>query len=413
MLNQCPMTKNFNPLSDEYMADPFSIFAKLRDEAPVTHVPHLNIYAVTRYDDVEQVLQDRETFSSLDATSAFLPVCDEAKAILASGFPRKATFSNCDAPRHPKMRNAASRCMTTRRWTAVEPPIRAYAESLVEALAKKSVADVRDDLAFPLPAFSAFTLLGFPLSDIERLKGWCGRRVALTYGDLSPAEQVVAAEDLVAFWNYSRDFVHDREKAPADDLTSDLLALSATRGDEFTTEDIVNMVYSMSLASHETTTSAILNGLQVLLPQRDQWDALCADPSLVPGAVEEMMRFNSPTMALRRTATCDTEVGGVSIPKGARMFVLLASANRDSEHFAEADTLDIRRENSREHLSFGKAWHLCLGAPLARMELNIVLELLSSRLPNLRLVEDQSLEYQANILIRNPEHLLVYPSGQA
>jgi hypothetical protein len=303
--------------------------------------------------------------------------------------------------------------MTTRRWASVEPPIRAYAAELVAKLAAKPLADIRDDLAFPLPAFSAFTLLGFPMSDIELLKSWCGRRVALTYGDLSPEGQVEAAHDLVAFWDYVRVFVDSRAQTPANDLTSDLLALSRERGDEFTTEDIVNMVYSMSLAGHETTTSAMLNGLQVLLPDRAQWGALCADPELIPGAVEEMMRFNSPTMALRRTATRDTEVGGVSVPKGARVFLLIASGNRDADQFENADTLDIQRENAREHLSFGKAWHLCLGAPLARMELNIVLELLAAQTPAMRLVEDQDYEYQANILIRNPDHLWVRPSGRA
>jgi cytochrome P450 len=413
MLSQCPITTDFDPLSADYMADPFPIFAELRSEAPVTYVPRLNIHVVTRYEDVSRVLLDREGFSSLQATSPFLPVCEEAQAILASGFPRKPTFTNCDAPRHPKMRNAASRCMTTRRWASVEPPIRAYAEQLVTALAAKPVADIRADLAFPLPAFAAFTLLGFPMADIELLKSWCGRRVALTYGDLPPEGQVEAARDLVAFWDYCRSFVESRKAAPADDLTSDLLALSETRGDELTTEDIVNMVYSMSLASHETSTSALMNGLQVLLADRGQWDALCADRSLVPGAVEEMMRFSSPTMALRRTATCDTEVGGVPIPKGARMFLVLASANRDSAHFPDADTLDIRRQNAGDHLSFGKAWHLCLGAPLARIELNAALELLTEKTPGMRLVEDQDYTYEANILIRAADHLQVRPTPGA
>jgi cytochrome P450 len=413
MPSQCPVSHEFNPLSSGYMADPFPAFAALREQAAVSYVPQLNVYAVSRYAEVERVLLDRETFSSLEATSPFLPVCEAAKAVLASGFPRKPTFTNCDAPRHTQMRGAAVRCMTPKRWNELREPVRAYAVTLVSALAVKPVADIRDDLAVPLPIFAAARLLGFPISDMELIKSWCNRRVALTYGDLSAEDQVVAARDLVAFWDYCRRFVRSRAAHPEHDLTSDLLALSAVRGEEFTQEDIINMVYSMSLASHETSTAAILNGLQVLLADRAQWDALCADPSMAPGAAEEMMRFNSPTVAIRRTATRDTELGGVPIPRGARLFVLLAAANRDPEHFGDADSLDIRRKNAREHLSFGKAWHFCLGAPLARIELQAVLELLSSRLPHMRLIEPQSYEYQANILLRIPEHLLVHPLGHA
>lgn len=412
MLLECPVRKDFDPFSQAYMDDPFPLFAELRADAPVTYSPDLKVYVVSRYADVVRVLNDRDTFSSLGATSPFLPVCAEAQALLNSGFPRKPTFTNCDAPRHPKMRNAASRNLNSKRWAAVEPKIRAEAERLVTALAAKPLSDMMADLAFPLPAFSAFTLLGFPMADTDLLKSWCGRRVALTYGELTADEQVKAAGDLVAFWDYTRAFVERRVSEPADDLTSDLLAMSKLRGDDLTVEDIVNMVYSMSLASHETTTAAMLNGLQVLLADRKQWGELCADPSLIPGAVEEMMRFNSPTLALRRTALSDTEVGGAPIPKGALMFVVLASANRDEAHFKDADRFDIRRENSEEHLSFGKTWHFCLGAPLARMELKIVLELLSQKTPNMRLHEPQHIPYPVNILIRTPERLLVEPGVQ-
>lgn len=413
MLAQCPVHQDFNPLSPAYLSDPFPLLAELRQEGPVTYVPRFDMYVVSRYEQATRILEDRDTFASANATSPFMPVCDEAQAILTGGFPRKPTFTNCDPPRHPRMRNAASRCLTPKRWAKAQPEIRAYAEDLVSAVARKPVADIMEDLAFPLPAFAGFNLLGFPQEDTELLKGWCGRRVALTYGELDAAGQVMAAHDLVDFWSYCRNFVERRLREPGDDLTTDLLQLSRQKPDLLDTEDVVNMVYSISLAGHETTTAAILNGLQVLLPNRPQWAAICADADLIPGAVEEMMRFNSPTMAIRRITTREVEIDGVSIPKGATMFLILASANKDAEHFPNPETFDSTRENARDHLSFGKAWHLCLGAPLARFELNLVLELLTRKTPGMRLVEDQDLHFPGSVLIRNPERLLVDPGAAA
>lgn len=412
MLAQCPVHQDYNPLSPAYLANPFPMAAELRREGPVVYVPRFDMYVVSRYADAVRVLEDRDTFASANASSPFQPVCAEAQAILSGGFPRKPTFSNGDPPRHPRMRNAASRCLTPRRWAKAQPPIQAYAEELIGALAQKPTSDIMQDLAFPLPAFAGFNLLGFPLEDIERLKGWCGRRVALTYGDLDAAAQVEAAQDLVDFWSYCRTFVERRLREPGDDLTTDLLQLSKDKPDLLETEDVVNMVYSISLAGHETTTAAILNGLQVLLPNREQWDALCADPERVARALEEILRINSPIHAVRRLTTREVEIDGVPIPKGATMFLILASANKDEAHFADPDAFDADRPNAREHLAFGKAWHMCLGAPLARFELNLVFEMLTQRLPKMVLAEDPPTEFPVNLLIRNPDKLLVHPNGR-
>jgi cytochrome P450 len=389
------------------MTDPFPEYAELRTEGPVVYVPDLDIYVVSRYADVAKVLEDRDDFLSIGATLPFRPVCPAAQTILAGGFPRKPTFTNCDPPRHPKMRMAASRSLSAKRWAKAQPAIRAYAEDLVEKMGLKPVADLVNDLAFPLPAFAGFNLLGFPPEDTDKLRSWCGPRVALTYGDLTPEGQVQAANDLVDFWEYVRAFVELRLSEPGDDLTTDLLEFSRQRPDDLSTEDVVNMVYGISLAAHETTTAGVLNGLQLLLADRAQWQAICDDPALIPGAVDELLRINSPLIAIRRTASRDVEFGDVLIPKGATVLVLLASANRDDRRFEDGGALDIRRENAAEHVAFGHMWHLCLGAPLARFEIGLVLELLSQKLPDIRLVGDQTLTYPASITIRSPAKMLV------
>jgi cytochrome P450 len=226
---------------------------------------------------------------------------------------------------------------------------------------------------------------------------------------LGDAEQLVAAQQLVDFWSYCRDFVRMRADNLIDDLTSDLIVTANASGGAMTLEDVDNMVYSLSLASHETTANAMLNGFNRLMRNRTAWDDLLADRALIPGAVEEMMRFDSPTITHRRLAKVDTEIGGVAIPAGATVMLMFGAGNHDPERFPDPETFDIRRKNAIEHLAFGKNWHFCLGAPLARFEIGLVLDKLLDAMPGMRLAEE-TLSYNPVVLFRGPEKLLVHPS---
>jgi cytochrome P450 len=169
------------------------------------------------------------------------------------------------------------------------------------------------------------------------------------------------------------------------------------------------MVYSMALAGHETTTNAIGNGLLALLTNLDQWELLKSRPELAANAVEEIMRFDGSVFLHRRLAKTDVAFEGGTIPEGGKVFMGLGPAGRDPQHFEDADHFDITRENANQHFAFGKGAHLCLGAPLARLEIRIVLELLIELAPDIRLVPDQELEYIPNALFRGLRHLLVNP----
>ncbi len=410
---KCPFSSVDDLLGNDYLSQPFPALQELRETAPVAQLPGTNTYLVSRYDDLVTVFKDRDTFSSAKATDPFFPVCPEARDIVASGFPRKPTFTNCDPPRHPKMREAVARCLTPQRWEKSRPAVRESATILVDRLAAKPQADLVADLLYPLPAFAGFALLGFPAADTDRLKEWCVYRVLLTYGKLSPEHQVKAAQELTSFWTYVREHVQRSMQQPGDDLTGDLLALSKTMGDELTTEDVTNMIYSIALAAHETSQNAILNGLLRILSEPAQWQALCEDKSLIPNAVEELLRLETPVMTLRRTVTRDTTLGGVALPAGALVLLMPASGNHDPAHFPDAETMDIRRRNAREHLTFGKQWHFCMGSPLARYEYALVLELLTTRTPRMRLVAGQELKYLPTMQFRVLEKLLVEPSPAA
>jgi cytochrome P450 len=291
--------------------------------------------------------------------------------------------------------------------------VREYAEDLIRNMADKPVCDFVEEFTFPLPAFAGFSLLGFPREDADMIRDWCGERVALTYGRPDPEGQLRGAHDLVAFWDYCAKFIESRQKQPQDDLTSDLLALSERRGDLLAIDDIRNMVYAISLAAHDTTTTAITNGLKHLLLRRESWEEIKADPTLIPNAVEELMRFDGPMVGHRRKALKAGEIGGCPIPEGAVIVMLIGSANHDERKFGASEEIDIRREDASDHFAFGNGFHHCLGSPLARWEFGLALELLTQRLPDMRLVEDQAFEYKPLAAFRSLSRLLIEPRGRS
>ena len=262
--------------------------------------------------------------------------------------------------------------------------------------------------AFSLPATTVFSLIGFPEEDTERLKSLCFDRLRLTWGRPSAKEQVPIVEKMSALFAYVEDFVRGRTDDLRDDYTSDLLRIREEEEGALSLEEVTSIIYSLTFAGHETTTNLIANGLRQLLLHREQWEELREDPSLLGNAVEEMLRFDTSVVAWRRMATRAVEISGVQIPAEARLLLLLASANRDERQFEDPEVFDIHRENAGKHLAFSQGIHYCLGASLARLEARIAFELLTERMPDLRLSpEDQSLEFDPNISFRGPKELWV------
>ena len=404
------MTSDVGWLQQDFLVDPYPLLADLREQSPVFFDEELGYYVVTRYDDIERCLVDRTTFLAQGASSPVWPPIEAAQRILTEqGYKRVPTLNNADPPRHGPMRKAVFTCMSRARLAALEPELREYATELVTTLVEQPVADLIADLAFPLPGRAGLGLLGIPVEDFDQIKAWSGGRVLFTYGHLPEDEQVQVAHNVIAFWQYVEQYVTDRDRDRSDDFTSDMLRYRDEHPDEVTTDDVVNIVYSMALAGHDSTTNAMGNMLRHLLAHQDQWRALVENPALVPNAVEEALRFDGPVSGHRRTVAVDTEIGGVPIPAGSRLVLLFGSADRDPEHFPEPDRLDVRRENSAEHLSFGKGVHFCLGAPLARMEMRIALELLTEHAPDMHLVDDQAFPYVPITMFRSLEHLFVAP----
>jgi cytochrome P450 len=404
------VTSDVDWLQQDFLVDPYPTLAAMREESPVFFDQELGYYVVTRYEDIERCLIDRTSFLAQGASSPVWPPIEEAQRILTDqGYKRVPTLNNSDPPRHGPMRKAVFACMSRARLAALEPELRAYATELVTALVEKPVTDLVADLAYPLPGRAGLGLLGIPVEDFDQIKAWSGGRVLLTYGHLPPDEQVQVAENVIAFWQYVEGYVAYRDANRSDDFTSDILRYHDERPEEVTIDDIVNIVYAMALAGHDSTTNAMGSMLRHLLAHQDQWRAVVEDRSLIPNAVEEALRFDGPVSGHRRTVAVDTELGGVAIPPGSRLVLLFASADRDPAHFPEPDRLDVCRENSVDHLSFGKGVHFCLGAPLARLEMRIALELLAEHAPGMHLVPDQAFPYVPITMFRSLEHLYAEP----
>jgi cytochrome P450 len=405
----CPVHADFDPLSEQFLADPFTVLGELAvEETPVFYAPSIDYYVVTRHADVEAVFLDNTTFSAAAAQLPLVPLEPEAVRILLEGGHRpQPSMVSLDEPAHGRLRRPAGRALTPRRVAAMEPRIRATTDELLDAVDPSAPFDLVSTLTFPLPATIIFSFMGVPEEDYAQLKEWCGSRAVMAFGRPAPEEQVEHAESMAAYRRYLRGLVAAKADDRADDFAGALLAIHDEDPEALSHEEIASILFSLSFAGHETTNYLIGNVMRRLLEDPARWDALVADPALIPGAVEETLRYDASVQVWRRVTTRPVTLGGVDLPEGAKLFLWLAAAGRDPAVFAEPDVFDVRRENAKRHIAFGKGIHFCIGAALGKLEAQIALEALTSRFPALRLVEGQELTFHPNISFRGPQALWV------
>ena len=399
----CPA---FDPFDPGYLADPYPVLAQLREEAPVRYEPDLDHWLVTRYEDVRAVLADPATYSARNAVSPLTRFTDtQVRQLRESGFARHILV-NLDPPEHARARRVTGRGFVPRRMSGLAPVIRSLVERHVDRFPPGGPADVVSGLAYELPAEVLFVLLGIPEDDVVQIKAWGEDRMMLIWGRPHPDEQDRLVESTVAFWRYCQRLVEARQADPGDDLTSELLA-QGDGAEPLNPFEVATVIFGLLFAGHETTTNLLGNAVHRLLGVPGLWERLVAEPALMAAAVEEVLRLDTSVPVWRRVTTGPVELGGESLPAGARLLIALGSANRDGDVFERPDEIDLARPNAREHLSFGWGIHFCLGATLARMEVRTALEVLAERLPGLRLAEGQELEFRPNLSFRGPTHLLV------
>jgi cytochrome P450 len=409
----CPVDHEWSPLSAEYLRDPYSISAHMRADGPAFYSETLGYLVINTMADIEAVFTDHETFASTNVQDPVFPLDPAAAAVLqAPDFNPVAVMSNRPEPDHGRIRVYTRAGFTNSRLKTIEPFIRRRTDQLIDHMLDiGSPTEFVQALAFPLPGETVFRFLGFPSADDELLKGWCLDRKSFSWGHPTGEKQVEIANHMLAYWRYCRDFVADKRANRGDDFTSELLNAHDADNGELSYREVESIVYGLSFAGHEAVTALLCNCLLCLLPRRDQWDQLCADPSLVVNAVEEVLRFESSQISWRRVTTKPVSLAGYDLPVGTKIFMNFAAANRQPDVFDQPDEFDIWRPNANKHISFGKGVHYCLGAMLAKIEARIVTSALAGRIPSLRLVAGQQITHSANITFRGPERLLLEWEG--
>lgn len=404
---RCPVAHHgYEPFDQK---DPFPAYAELRAEEPVMWDERTNLWVVSRYEDVKAVFDDWETFSSENAQAPVRERGPQASRIMADGgFTAYSGLSARVPPEHTRIRAVAQKMFTPRRYKALEPDIRANVVARLETMLAREdrTGEMVRDLAYEIPTITILTLIGADVSKIDTYKRWSDSRAAMTWSDLSDEEQVPHAHNLVEYWQECQDLVAAAHEEPGDDLTGDLVRAQA-EGAEITDHEIASLMYSLLFAGHETTTTLIANSFRVLLGHREQWEALAADPSLIPKAVDEVLRYSGSIVGWRRKATRDAEIGGVQVQEGDGILLLMGSANRDAARFEDPESFDIERPNAREHLSFGFGIHYCLGNMLAKLQAKVCLEEAVRLAPSLRLADDADIGFRRNLSFRVPESVPV------
>lgn len=382
--------------------DPYPAYAHLREMGPV--VPTLFGGIVTHHADCFAVLRDNR-YSSNNRHEAGYGQFRELVTQLGLGdlmdmMERVMLFA--DPPDHTRLRRLVSKAFTQSAVEEMRPRIAAVVDARLDAAAAKGGMEIVEDLAFPLPVTVISEMLGVPMEDHAQLRRWTADAVKLLDPDDDVMAMLPATVSVREMRTYFDALVETRRTSPGDDLLSALIA-AEDQGDRLTHDELIDTMILLFGAGHETTVNLISGGMLNLLRHPDQLQRLRDDPSLIGTAVEELLRFGPPVQFTGRSTTCDVELAGIPIERGTQLVVLLAGANRDPDVFAEPDTLDIGRQDNR-HLSFGGGIHLCLGAPLARVEAQEAIGRLVRRFPDVALVDDE-VSWKPTTTIRGPARL--------
>jgi unspecific monooxygenase len=386
----------FNPLDPSFRIDPYPVYARLRAEAPVYEA--FGGLVLSRYAECEAVLRDPRSSSDFNKSAAYEAWLREQPADFE--VPQQARpFLFLDPPDHTRLRGLVNKAFTPRTVDRLRPRIQEIVDDLIDKAIERGTLEIIEDFAYPLPVVVICELLGVPVEDHEKFKGW-SREMArsLDPEPFLPPEVIEQRQKAIeAFSEYFKKLIEDRRGQPSDDLLSALIAAEEA-GDKLTPDELLATSILILIAGHETTVNLIGNGTLTLLRHPDQLALLRDDPSLGRSAVEEVLRFDPPVQFTARVALEEMEIGGHVLSKGQQAMILLASANRDPDVFTDADLFDITRQENR-HLSFGHGIHYCVGAPLARVEGEIALSALARRLNGLHLLTEAP-EYKENIILR-------------
>ena len=400
MMNQITLN---DLLAQETKRDPIAFSARLREQGAV--LPFYGLgkergWLVTQYDDVLTILKDprfikdpQKLTPSLQGEQA---EADERAAVMSNLLKYRRDMLVTDPPDHTRLRGLVSKAFTPRMIEHLRPRIQQLADELLDAVQKQGQMDLIADFAFPLPITVISEMLGISGADRQQFRTWSQTLVTGVVG--SEPTKVVAAME--AFVQYIKTLLAEKRAHPGTDLTSGLVQ-AEERGDRLSEAELISTIFLLIVAGHETTVNLLGNGMLALFEHPEQMRRLCTDPSLIPSAIEELLRYTAPvSMSSPRWASEDIPLHDQVIRKGEMVFVSLIGADTDPRQFSDPEVLDIARQEN-QHVAFGKGIHFCLGAPLARLEGQIAIGTLLRRLPRLRLAcEPEQLTWTQSPILR-------------
>ena len=383
------------PLAPGFVANPYPVYHRLRKRDPVHSSILTEQVVVTRYADVDRILRDHRNFSN------DLHKARSSRGSLATRKKLKPSMLVQDPPDHTRLRGLVNRAFTPRSVANMEDYIRSTAHTLLDAVEGNDEFDLMTAYAGPLPTLVIARMIGVPESDLDRFKVWSNHLVRALEPLLTPEEEELVYQNEQRLADYHRGIIEQRRRDPRDDLISRLVE-AEEQGDKLTLDEMIVMLRLLLIAGNETTTNLIGNGMRALLRNPDQLALLRERPELMPSAVEELLRYDSPVQLDMRFARRDLEIGGRFVRSRTMITPAIGSANRDPERFQRPDELDITRPDAG-NISFGRGIHHCLGAPLARLEGRIALEVLLERFARIGFGKRPP-RYRQSIVLRGLEH---------
>lgn len=405
-----------SPLSPEALACPHQYNARLRDEAPVYKCPHTGIVFVSDYDTVRRVAKDHATFSNKFG-QAMRPMGDqvdqEIAAVYETGYQPVDTMLTEDPPVHRRYRGMVNQAFTARRVSTLQPDIERICHELIDKMLAKGTVEFVSEFAEPVPLTVIAEQLGVSLDDYELFKTWSDAFVAQLSGMASREQQIEAAKLIVQFQHYFAERLEERRNNPQDDIISDIVHAQFENERPLDMPEMLSILQQLLVAGNETTTSSIAEGVLLMIRYPEQFAKLKANPDLVDNLVEEVLRLSTPTANMWRVATKDTEINGVPVEKGGMVQIRYSAANRDAGQYPDPDTFDVERGNAPSQIAFGYGVHMCIGASLARKEMNVAFRCLLERIDRFELACDESeLNYPPNVLLRGLSSLPLTLTGK-
>jgi len=394
-------------MDPEIQTDPYAYYHALHEQAPVYLMPDSGAYLVTRYRDVQYVISHPEIWSNdlLGKAGFSMFQHEEARQVLEKdGWPRDTRLQT-DPPEHRDYRALVAGSFSAGRVKALEPFVRESAESLADEMARDAECEFVSRFAAWLPIRIITRLLGLPAEDAAQIKAWSDAWVEPLSAGISQEREIAVAKLGVELQHYLAGWMKRKRETPAEDVLTDLANARFPGGEPLPMAEKMGIAEHLIVGGHETATSALASGLMLLIREPRLQEALRRDPTRIRNFVEEALRLESPSQGFFRFALEDAEVAGVQIPKGSMVQVRFAAANRDPEVFPDPDHIDLERSNAGAHMAFSQGEHHCIGAPLARLELQVALRVLLERFDWIELAPTASLEHLPGLALRTLKSL--------